>query len=49
VAGGRDGPGSNIPADLDRMPDAEPRIEPIRSSGGTSKPYTVLGRARRWW
>ena len=26
------------------MPDAEPRIEPIRSSGGTSKPYTVLGR-----
>ena len=27
------------------MPDAEPRIESIRSSGGTSKPYTVLGRA----
>ena len=26
------------------MPDAEPRIEPIRTSGGTSKPYTVLGR-----
>ncbi|QNK70136.1 septal ring lytic transglycosylase RlpA family protein [Variovorax sp. PAMC26660] len=41
---GRDGPGTNIPPDLDRVPDAEPRIEPIRSSGGTSKPYTVLGR-----
>ena len=27
------------------MPDAEPRVEPIRNSGGTSKPYTVLGRA----
>ena len=44
VASGRDGPGSNIPSDLDRVPDAEPRIEAIRSSGGTSKPYTVLGR-----
>lgn len=42
--GGRDGPGTNIPPDLDRVPDAEPRIEPIRTSGGTSKPYTVLGR-----
>lgn len=42
---GRDGPGTNIPSDLDRVPDAEPRIEAIRSSGGTSKPYTVLGRA----
>ncbi len=42
---GRDGPGSNIPSDLDRVPDAEPRIEAIRGSGGTSKPYTVLGRA----
>ena len=27
------------------MPDAQPRIEAIRGSGGTSKPYTVLGRA----
>jgi rare lipoprotein A len=44
VASGRDGPGTNIPSDLDRVPDAEPRIEPIRNSGGTSKPYTVLGR-----
>lgn len=42
---GRDGPGSNIPSDLDRVPDAEPRIEAIRGNGGTSKPYTVLGRA----
>jgi rare lipoprotein A len=45
VASGRDGPGTNIPPDLDRVPDAEPRIEPIRNSGGTSKPYTVLGRS----
>ena len=45
ASGGRDGAGSNIPADLDRVPDAEPRIEPIRNAGGTSKPYTVLGRA----
>jgi rare lipoprotein A len=44
AASGRDGPGTNIPADLDRVPDAEPRVEPIRTSGGTSKPYTVLGR-----
>ena len=43
--GGRDGPGTSIPPDLDRVPDAEPRVEPIRNSGGTSKPYTVLGRA----
>jgi rare lipoprotein A len=42
---GRDGPGTNIPSDLDRVPDAEPRIEAIRGNGGTSKPYTVLGRA----
>jgi rare lipoprotein A len=44
VASGRDGPGTNIPPDLANVPDAEPRIEPIRTSGGTSKPYTVLGR-----
>ncbi|MGJ7567117.1 septal ring lytic transglycosylase RlpA family protein [Variovorax sp. GB1R11] len=44
VASGRDGPGSHIPPDLASVPDAEPRIEPIRTSGGTSKPYTVLGR-----
>jgi rare lipoprotein A len=44
VPGGRDGPGTNIPPDLARVPDAEPRIEPIRTNGGTAKPYTVLGR-----
>ena len=42
--GGRDGPGSSPPSNLERVPDAEPRIEPIRGSGGTSKPYSVLGR-----
>ena len=44
VASGRDGAGTNIPPDLASVPDAEPRIESIRASGGTSKPYTVLGR-----
>ena len=44
-SGGRDGPGANPPSGLNQTPDAEPRIEPIRSSGGTSKPYTVLGRS----
>ena len=44
MASGRDGPGTNIPPDLANVPDAEPRVEPIRSMGGTSKPYTVLGR-----
>ncbi|RZI77762.1 MAG: septal ring lytic transglycosylase RlpA family protein [Variovorax sp.] len=42
---GRDGAPSNPPADVARVPDAEPRVEPIRGSGGTSKPYTVLGRS----
>jgi len=39
----RDGPGTHPPADLDRLPDAEPRVEPIRSSGA-NKPYQVFGR-----
>jgi len=43
--GGRDGPGDKTPADVANLPDAQPRIETIRSSGGTSKPYTVLGRS----
>lgn len=43
--GGRDGAPANPPAGLARTPDAEPRIEAIRGSGGTSKPYTVLGRS----
>ncbi|MDP9900261.1 septal ring lytic transglycosylase RlpA family protein [Variovorax ginsengisoli] len=42
--GGRDGAPANPPAGLSQVPDAEPRVEPIRS-GGTSKPYTVLGRS----
>jgi len=40
---GRDGVGANPPARLDQVPDAVPRIEPLRS-GGPNKPYEVLGR-----
>jgi rare lipoprotein A len=36
----RDGPGANPPPNLDRIPDAEPRIEPLRI-GGPNKPYEV--------
>ncbi|MGL6111613.1 MAG: septal ring lytic transglycosylase RlpA family protein [Rubrivivax sp.] len=39
----RDGPPSNPPPDLIERPDAQPRIEPIRS-GGPNKPYAVLGQ-----
>ena len=39
----RDGVGTDVPSDLASLPDAEPRIEPIRQ-GGANKPYTVLGR-----
>jgi rare lipoprotein A (peptidoglycan hydrolase) len=38
-----DGPGANPPADLDGIPDAVPRPEPIRTA--TSRPYTVMGRS----
>lgn len=38
----RDGPLPNPPPDLAKVPDAAPRIEPIRS-GGPNKPYEVLG------
>jgi rare lipoprotein A len=41
--GGRDGPEANPPSRLAEVPDAEPRIEPIRS-GGPNRPYEVLGR-----
>jgi len=41
---GRDGPEASPPAGLERVPDAEPRVEPIRS-GGPNKPYSVLGRS----
>ncbi|MEB0058921.1 septal ring lytic transglycosylase RlpA family protein [Variovorax sp. LG9.2] len=43
--GGRDGAPSNPPSGLSRTPDAEPRVETIRGTHGTSKPYTVLGRS----
>lgn len=37
-----DGPGRDIPANLDKIPDAVPRIEPLAS--GANRPYTVLGK-----
>ncbi len=37
-----DGPGDNIPPNLDQVPDASPKVEKIAS--GTSKPYTVMGQ-----
>ena len=44
LAPDRDGPEANPPADLARVPDAEPKLEPIRS-GGPNKPYDVLGKS----
>ncbi len=38
-----DGPGARPPPGLERTPDAEPRIEPVRA-GGPNKPYEVLGQ-----
>ncbi len=40
----RDGAEANPPAGLADVPDAEPRIETIRS-GGPNKPYEVLGQS----
>lgn len=37
-----DGPGDNPPADLDAIPDAEPRVEPLHKYA--NRPYTVLGQ-----
>ena len=37
-----DGPGDKPPADIDRIPDAVPRVEPLHR--GTARPYTVMGR-----
>ncbi len=37
-----DGPGDNPPANLDLIPDAEPRIEPLNKYA--NRPYTVLGK-----
>ena len=39
----RDGPPSQVPPGLLQVPDAEPRVEPLRV-GGPNKPYVVLGR-----
>ena len=38
-----DGPGDNPPANLDRVPDAVPRIEPL--ARGPNRPYTALGKS----
>jgi rare lipoprotein A len=38
-----DGPGDNPPANLDQIPDAAPRLEPLVR--GTARPYTAMGRA----
>ena len=40
---GRDGPPSRPPAGLEQVPDAVPRVEPLRV-GGPNKPYEVLGQ-----
>ena len=42
--GGKDGPDANPPTGLAQVPDAVPRIEPLRT-GGPNKPYRVLGRS----
>jgi rare lipoprotein A len=38
-----DGPGPNPPANLDAIPDAVPRLEPLHR--GAMRPYTVMGRS----
>ncbi len=40
---GADGPEANPPPDLQLVPDAQPRVEPLRT-GGPNKPYEVLGQ-----
>lgn len=40
----RDGPESKPPPNLDKVPDAQPQIEPIRD-GGPNKPYALAGRS----
>lgn len=39
----KDGPEANPPPDLDKVPDAEPRLEAVRP-GGPNKPYAQSGR-----
>lgn len=43
AGGERDGPGADPPPDLARVPDAMPRVEPLRV-GGPNKPYVIGGR-----
>jgi rare lipoprotein A len=38
-----DGPADDIPAHLDSIPDARPRLEPLHR--GASRPYVVLGKS----
>lgn len=40
----KDGPPKMTPADLAKLPDPEPKVEPIRQ-GGPNKPYSVLGQS----
>jgi rare lipoprotein A len=37
-----DGPASRVPANLDSIPDARPRLEPLRHAA--NRPYVVLGK-----
>src|SRR5512132_4538141 len=37
-----DGPGENAPANLDAIPDAQPRLEPLNRFA--NRPYSVFGR-----
>jgi len=37
-----DGPGETRPSDIDNIPDATPRIEPLAS--GANRPYTLFGK-----
>lgn len=37
-----DGPGDNPPSNLDTLPDAQPRVEPLNPYA--NRPYTVLGK-----
>jgi rare lipoprotein A len=38
-----DGPGDNPPADIERIPDAEPKVEPLHRFA--NKPYVVFGKS----
>jgi rare lipoprotein A len=42
--GGRDGPEAHPPPGLEKVPDAEPRVEPLRV-GGPNKPYEAYGQS----